>query len=188
MIDNSIFTSQIQMALYQMLSKLLEKYSGGAGAVEFNPPGQAANAAPNAPAANAGTGKEGKFEDLIQAASAKYEVDPNLIRAVIRAESNFRPNAESSAGAIGLMQLMPGTARGLGVDDPFDPAQNINGGVKLLHRLLRKYDNRIPLALAAYNAGMGAVEKYGGVPPYKETQTYIKRILGYLKREYERNG
>ncbi|HAR64521.1 MAG: lytic transglycosylase domain-containing protein [Candidatus Margulisiibacteriota bacterium] len=117
-----------------------------------------------------------KIEDNIGKYSEMYKVDPKLITAVIKAESNFNPNAQSPVGAQGLMQLMPGTADSLDVDDPFDVSQNIEGGTKYLSGLLRKYQD-VTKALAAYNAGPGAVDKYNGIPPYRETQQYIKRIL-----------
>ena len=115
--------------------------------------------------------------NIVSNISAKYNVDEKLVTAVIRQESGFNPKAKSKAGAMGLMQLMPATARGLGVKDPYNPVQNIEGGVKYLSNLLKKYNGNIVLALAAYNAGSGAVDKYSGVPPYKETQNYVKSIL-----------
>ena len=115
--------------------------------------------------------------NIVSNISAKYNVDEKLVNAVIRQESGFNTKAKSKAGAMGLMQLMPATARGLGVKDPYNPVQNIEGGVKYLSNLLKKYNGNIVLALAAYNAGSGAVDKYSGVPPYKETQNYVKSIL-----------
>jgi soluble lytic murein transglycosylase-like protein len=117
-----------------------------------------------------------QFEALIAASAAQHNVRPDLVRAVIQAESAFNPLARSHKGAMGLMQLMPATAAELGVDDPYDPAQNIQGGVAYLRALLEQYSHDEELALAAYNAGPGAVDRYDGVPPYRETRNYIERI------------
>lgn len=117
------------------------------------------------------------FADIIQEASAKYGVDQNVISAVINQESSFNPKAVSSCGAEGLMQLMPSTARSLGVQDPFNAEQNIMAGTCYLKQKLDEFNGNLPMALAAYNAGSGAVRKYGGVPPYKETQAYVNRIM-----------
>lgn len=130
------------------------------------------------------TGAEnaGSLESLIDAMGQKYGVDPNLISQVVQAESGFKSNAVSPAGAMGLMQLMPATAASYGVRNPYDATQNLEGGTHLLSDLLDRFQGNIPLSLAAYNAGPGAVEKYGGIPPYKETQAYVQKIMAGLNQ------
>ena len=123
------------------------------------------------------------FASEIHAAAQEYGVDEAIVRAIIHAESAYRPNAVSRAGARGLMQLIPATASRFGVGDVFDPAQNIKGGVKYLAFLLKRYNSNLSLAAAGYNAGEGAVDKYGGVPPYAETQRYVQRV-GQLADRY----
>jgi len=123
-----------------------------------------------------------KYGPLIQKASDKYKVDYSLVKAVIKAESNFNHKAVSPKGAQGLMQLMPKTASTLQVKDSFEPESNIEGGVKYLRYLMNVYNGHLPLALAAYNAGEKAVARYGGIPPYAETQGYVRRVLALYKQ------
>ncbi len=125
------------------------------------------------------------LEEIFTEAAEKYHVPKNLIKAIAKAESDFNPNATSGAGAQGIMQLMPATARELGVTDSYDPYQNIMGGTKYISEMLAKYDGNISLALAAYNAGSNNVAKYGGIPPFKETQNYVVKVTGYMNNGVE---
>jgi len=120
------------------------------------------------------------YHAIIREAAEATGVSADLLHAVIRAESDYDPACRSHAGAMGLMQLMPGTARSLGVGDPWDPAQNVLGGARYLREQLDRFGD-VSLALAAYNAGPGAVGRYGGVPPYAETQRYVERVQQYLQ-------
>lgn len=122
-----------------------------------------------------------KYDDIINHASETYGVDKNIIKSVILAESSAKENAVSSANAKGLMQIIDSTAKYLGINNVFDPKENIMGGAKYLSELLRKYNGNLKFALAGYNAGPGNVDKYNGIPPFNETQTYVKRVIGYLK-------
>ena len=123
------------------------------------------------------TSSKSQLLNMINNVARDNGVDEKLVQALIKQESGFNPNATSKAGAMGLMQLMPSTAKAMGVNDPYNASQNVQGGVKYLKSMLDRYNGNVILALAAYNAGPGAVDKYDGVPPYKETQNYVKSIL-----------
>jgi soluble lytic murein transglycosylase-like protein len=132
-------------------------------------------------------GKKGEslFHPIIIQAANRHQVDPNLVKAVIMAESGYNPRAVSKSGARGLMQLMPRTAKSLGVEDSFDPSHNINGGVRYLRQLLNQFDGNVKLALAAYNAGCGNVRKYRGIPPFKATKFYVRKVFEYYQNYKE---
>ena len=163
-----------------------EDFAGmrAAGRLAGDPPWQPQSAAdpagvnPNAPAPVAPE----QIDALVQQNAQIWQVDPALIKSVIANESSFDANATSPVGAQGLMQLMPETAATLGVRNPYDPAQNVAGGTRYLRSLLDRFNGDTRLAVAAYNAGPGAVEKYGDVPPYSETQNYVQNVLGSLDR------
>jgi hypothetical protein len=136
-------------------------------------------------ASSATTVCSAELDAIFQEAANTYGVSANLLKSIAHAESNFNANAVSSAGAIGIMQLMPSTAASLGVSDSYNPRENIMGGAKLISQLLDKYSGDTSLALAAYNAGSANVDKYGGIPPFTETQNYVKKVLSYLGGSFE---
>lgn len=141
----------------------------------------------NTASVNTSGGISTPMDAIFEEASKETGVDIRLLKAVGKAESNFRASATSRCGAMGVMQLMPGTAKSLGVTDAYDARQNIMAGSKYLAKLLDKYDGDTKLALAAYNAGSGNVAKYGGIPPFKETQNYVKRVLEYAGEDFNTN-
>jgi soluble lytic murein transglycosylase-like protein len=134
----------------------------------------------------AGSVNPAEYDQIIATYADKYGVNPSLIKAVIHAESGYNPNAVSRKGASGLMQLMPGTARSLKVSNSFDPKDNVEGGVKYLRFLLDTFRGDVSLAVAAYNAGLNKVARYGGIPPYTETRTYVNKVLSYMQ-SYQAN-
>jgi len=142
---------------------------------------------PAAGTASLGAG-DNAYSDLIQAAAAKYGLDANVLKGLIKQESGFNPNAGSPAGAQGLTQLMPATAASLGVTDVHDPAQAIDGGAHYLKMQLDRFGGDYTKALAAYNAGPGAVQRFGGIPPYAETRNYVTKVLGYADAFRQQQG
>jgi soluble lytic murein transglycosylase-like protein len=149
--------------------------AGAGGPAAFG----AANVSAGAPTPPAGGTASAPYDGLVASAAQRYGLDPALLHGLIQQESGFDPSAASGAGAQGLCQLMPGTAASLGVSDPLDPAQSIDGGARYLKAQLDAFGGDPSLALAAYNAGPGAVHRYGGVPPYAETQAYVQKVMGY---------
>jgi soluble lytic murein transglycosylase-like protein len=165
------FASALQAATTGESSGVL----GSAGT--SGPVGSYAAYAPSATSTEAG----GEYASLIDAAAARNGLDPAVLHGLIEQESGFDPSATSSAGAAGLTQLMPGTASSLGVADPLNPAESIEGGARYLGQLMSQFGGSTEDALAAYNAGPGAVQQYGGTPPYAETQSYVSKVLGYAE-------
>ncbi|MED3726564.1 lytic transglycosylase domain-containing protein [Priestia filamentosa] len=180
---NSLFSSILSdVLLTSASSPEAEKSSSGTAFLQnqltFSPPLSVTSPPVQAQASEK---RDTPFMDLIHKASEEFGVDAKLIKAVITQESNFKKDAKSSAGALGLMQLMPATSKSLGVLNPLNPLENIRGGTKYLKKMLEKYDEDVSLALAAYNAGPGNVDKYGGIPPFTETKEYVKKVMGYYQ-------
>jgi soluble lytic murein transglycosylase-like protein len=165
---------------YLAFAQVLARLGDGSGGAASGAASAPAGALPGTPAVSRQVPAE--YSGIVAEASRRHGVDPALIAAVIETESGFNPRAGSPAGAKGLMQLMDATARGLGVSDSFDPHQNVMGGTKFLRQLLDKYKGDVKLALAAYNAGPGAVDRHGGIPPYAETQRYVPKVLAEVER------
>jgi soluble lytic murein transglycosylase-like protein len=174
--------AQIEQTLSQLEPTTAPPAATGSGRADFAR--ALAEAEQNAPttsgprAARSSSSPSHRYDDIIKRVAAKYGVDEDLVHAVMQAESDYDPSCHSSAGAMGLMQIMPETAKAYGVN-PWDPAQNIEGGVRELREKLDRW-GQVDLALAAYNAGSGAVQRYHGIPPYRETQAYVKRVLHTL--------
>ncbi|MDD5369949.1 MAG: lytic transglycosylase domain-containing protein [Anaerolineaceae bacterium] len=176
--DNTIFSSAFQSVLIELVMQLQSRL-GSTGVASASPTGEGITIAGASSTYGSTGGSSGKFADLVDQAARRYDLHPGLINAVIQAESSFNPNSISSAGAQGLMQLMPGTAHSLGVSNPLDPAQNIEGGARYLRQLIDQFGD-VKLAVAAYNSGPGAVQRYQGIPPYRETQVYVNRVMEYF--------
>jgi soluble lytic murein transglycosylase-like protein len=172
--------AQIETMIVPPQTAATTSSSGSASFASALQSAQAGTATPSTGALTGGDGAPaGQFDALINDAAQRNGVDPALLKGLVRQESNFNPNARSGAGAVGLTQLMPSTAASLGVGDPTDPAQAIEGGARYLRQQLDRFGGDASKALAAYNAGPGAVERFGGVPPYAETQAYVQHVLGY---------
>ncbi len=169
-------------ALQTLIARTEGVSEGAAATAAASEPAAGTSFATALQAASASTAGGGsQYGTLIEQAAARNGVDPAVLHGLIQQESGFDPSAQSSAGAMGLTQLMPGTASSLGVANPLDPAESIEGGARYLAQQLSRFGGNTADALAAYNAGPGAVEQYGGVPPYAETQSYVQKVLGYAE-------
>jgi soluble lytic murein transglycosylase-like protein len=172
----SIATIGTRLDQIQTMVSQLTAPAAPAPATSFAGALSAAQTSPSA-APSTGAGASTAFGAEIDAAASSNGIDPALLKGLVSQESGFDPNARSGAGALGLTQLMPGTAAGLGVTNPLDPVQSLQGGAKYLRQQLDRFGGDEKLALAAYNAGPGAVARFGGIPPYAETQNYVKNVL-----------
>lgn len=168
--NSLLFSTLLQVALSEGTEGSQEQIS------------QSANSSQGANLSSAQDENVASLEQVIYSMAQKYGVDPALIQQVVKAESGFNTNATSAVGAMGLMQLMPATAASYGVQNAYNATQNLDGGTHLLKDLLDRFNGNIPLSLAAYNAGPGAVDKYDGIPPYKETQAYVQKIMAGLNQ------
>lgn len=180
------FAAALQAATYSDAVGVADPSSivGASGVPYYSATAGITDAAYEPAAEGAGVGGEGEggqYEALVDQAAARNGLDPAILHGLIQQESGFDPTATSSAGAAGLTQLMPGTASSLGVADPLNPAESIEGGARYLGEMMRQFAGNTADALAAYNAGPGAVEQYGGVPPYAETESYVTKVLGYAE-------
>jgi soluble lytic murein transglycosylase-like protein len=187
---------QAAAARIRQLQTLIEQTQAGASGASTSPVASTAQASSTdfatalaaatsspstATSLETGGGAGGQYDATIEQAALRNGVDPAVLHGLIEQESGFDPNAQSSAGASGLTQLMPGTASSLGVANPLDPTESIEGGARYLGQLTREFSGNTTEALAAYNAGPGAVKQYGGVPPYAETQSYVSKVIGYAE-------
>lgn len=176
-----------QVSVSGTVATALPASSSQAPPTDFAAALQAATAADATPVASQGASaagiepSSGEYDAMIEQAATRNGVDPAVLHGLIEQESGFDPNAQSSAGASGLTQLMPGTASSLGVANPLNPAESIEGGARYLAQMMAQFGGNTDDALAAYNAGPGAVHQYGGVPPYAETQSYVSKVLGYAE-------
>jgi soluble lytic murein transglycosylase-like protein len=178
--------AQLQAMIEQTRGAISGAGAAASSSASFSQALQAATAGSAAPIAyqaqaTGGSSQSTPYDALIEQAAARNGLDPAILHGLIQQESGFDPNSQSSAGAAGLTQLMPGTASSLGVANPLDPAESIEGGARYLSRLMTQFGGNTTDALAAYNAGPGAVQRYGGVPPYAETQSYVSKVLGYAE-------